>query len=179
VGEGAHETERRLTGKIQGMMSDPKLRGKVIWLLMTARIHLLSPDIRRPGRVGDLIIPILDPTGEDRREFIRWTLKPTNMTSDALVDWLDKEGLAEDYSSAGYAALRSQFKAIPPTSEEELKSIVRDFLQPAIKQTRRYQTLQALINCTRRSLLPDPNVSDEQRAQWEEEIRQLEFQGIR
>ncbi len=28
VGEGAHETERRLTGKIQGMMSDPKLRGK-------------------------------------------------------------------------------------------------------------------------------------------------------
>ncbi len=29
---------RRLTGKIQGMMSDPVLRGKVIWLLMTARI---------------------------------------------------------------------------------------------------------------------------------------------
>ncbi|MEY4565957.1 MAG: Proteasome-associated ATPase, partial [Planctomycetota bacterium] len=32
VGEGAHETERRLTGKIQAMMSDPKLRGRVIWL---------------------------------------------------------------------------------------------------------------------------------------------------
>jgi hypothetical protein len=43
VGEGSHETERRLTGKIQGMMSDPQLRGKVIWLLMTARIHLLPP----------------------------------------------------------------------------------------------------------------------------------------
>ncbi len=39
VGEGSHETERRLTGKVQGMMSDPQLRGKVIWLLMTARIH--------------------------------------------------------------------------------------------------------------------------------------------
>ena len=60
VGAGAHETERRLTGKIQAMMSDPKLRGKVIWLLMTARIERLSPDIRRPGRVGDLIIPVLD-----------------------------------------------------------------------------------------------------------------------
>ncbi len=114
VGEGAHETERRLTGKIQGMMSDPKLRGKVIWLLMTARIHLLSPDIRRPGRVGDLIIPILDPIGQDRVDFIRWMLKPTNLISDSLVEWLDKQGLSDDFSSAGYAALRSQFKAIPP-----------------------------------------------------------------
>ncbi len=179
VGEGAHETERRLTGKIQAMISDPKLRGKVIWLLMTARIHLLSPDIRRPGRVGDLIIPILDPTGDDRKDFIRWMLKPTQLVSDDLVNWLHEEGLSEDFSSAGYAALRSQFKAFPPGSIEELKETVADFLQPAIQQTRRYQTLQALVNCTRRSLLPDPSVSDESRAHWESEIRQLELQGIR
>lgn len=179
VGEGAHETERRLTGKIQGMMSDPRLRGKVIWLLMTARIHLLSPDIRRPGRVGDLIIPILDPVDEDRREFIRWMLKPTNMVNDSVIDWLDKEGLSPDFSSAGYAALRSQLKAMPPKDEAELKEIVLDFLQPAIQQTRRYQTLQALINCTRRSLLPDPQISSEKRALWEEEIRQLELIGIK
>lgn len=179
VGEGAHETERRLTGKIQAMMSDTKLRGRVIWLLMTARIHLLSPDIRRPGRVGDLIIPVLDPVGEDRKEFIRWMLGPTKLASEELVDWLDSEGLEEDFSSAGFSALRSQFKAIPPKDAEELKAIVRDFLQPAIKQTRRYQTLQALINCTRRSLLPDPNISDEQRAQMEAEIRLLESMGIR
>ena len=51
------------------MMSDPKMRGKVIWLLVTARIHMLSPDLRRPGRVGDLIIPTLDPEGEDREAF--------------------------------------------------------------------------------------------------------------
>jgi SpoVK/Ycf46/Vps4 family AAA+-type ATPase len=178
VGAGSHETERRLTGKIQGMMSDPKLRGKVIWLLMTARIHLLSPDIRRPGRVGDLIIPVLDPIGEDRKEFIRWMLKPTNMSNDALVDWLDAEGLEQDYSSAGYAALRSQFRAIPPKDEAELKEMIRDFIQPAIKQTRRYQTLQALVNCTRRSLLPDPNISDQDREKMEQEIRMLEEMGI-
>jgi len=179
VGEGAHETERRLTGKIQGMMSDPKLRGKVVWLLMTARIHLLSPDIRRPGRVGDLIIPILDPIGEDRKDFIRWMIKPTQLADDALVDWLDLEGLEQDFSSAGFAALRSQLKAIPPTTQDELKATIHDFMQPAIKQTRRYQTLQALVNCTRRSLMPDPNISDQDRALMEEEIRQLEMQGIR
>ncbi len=179
VGSDAHETERRLTGKIQGMMSDPRLRGKIIWLLMTARIHQLSPDIRRPGRVGDLIIPILDPTGEDRIEFIRWMLKPTGLVNDELVNWLDKEGLEQDMSSAGYAALRSQFKAIPPKDEAELKRVIFDFLQPAIRQTRRYQTLQALVNCTRRSLLPNPDVTDQERVQWEQEIRALEALGIR
>jgi hypothetical protein len=146
---------------------------------MTARIHLLSPDIRRPGRVGDLIIPILDPIEEDRIAFIRWMLGPTKLATDELVAWLDKEGLEEDFSSAGYAALRSQFKAIPPKDADELKAIVHDFLQPAIKQTRRYQTLQALVNCTRRSLLPDPNISEEDRAQMEAEIRLLESMGIR
>jgi hypothetical protein len=179
VGEGAHETERRLTGKIQAMMSDPKLRGKVIWLLMTARIHLLSPDIRRPGRVGDLIIPILDPTDEDRREFINWMLRPAGDLGADLVSWLDEEGLPTDFSAAGFSALRSQIRAVPPKSAEELKATIADFIQPAIGPTRRYQTLQALVNCTRRSLLPDPEVSDEQRALWEQEIRLLEAQGIR
>jgi ATPase family associated with various cellular activities (AAA) len=179
VGEGAHETERRLTGKIQAMMSDPKLRGRVIWLLMTARIHLLSPDIRRPGRVGDLIIPILDATGEDRKEFIRWMLKPAGDLGTGLVEWLDTQGLSKDFSAAGFAALRSQLKAIPPKTEEELKAAIADFIQPSIGPTRRYQTLQALVNCTRRSLLPDPTVTEEQRAMWEQEIRLLEAQGIR
>lgn len=179
VGEGTHETERRLTGKIQGMMSDTALRGKVIWLLMTARIHLLSPDIRRPGRVGDLIIPVLDPVGQDRRDFIHWMLKPAGDAGANLLQWLDQEGLAPDFSAAAFAALRSQIKAIPPKSEAELKSSIGDFIQPAIGQTRRYQTLQALVNCTRRSLLPDPNVSEEQRALWEREINLLEAQGIR
>jgi hypothetical protein len=106
-------------------------------------------------------------------------LGPTKLASDELIEWLDKDGLEEDFSSAGYAALRSQFKAIPPKNAEDLKSIVRDFLQPAIKQTRRYQTLQALVNCTRRSLLPNPDITDEERAQMESEIRLLESMGIR
>ena len=179
VGEGSHETERRLTGKIQAMMSDPRLRGKVIWLLMTARIHLLSPDIRRPGRVGDLIIPVLDATGQDRLDFIRWMIKPTGLATDSLVEWLDQEGLDINFSSAGYAALRSQFKAIPPKDEAELRAIVYDFLSPAIELTRRYQTLQALVNCTRRSLLPNPDITESDRAAMDAEIRALELQGIR
>ncbi len=129
--------------------------------------------------MGDLIFP----SGSDRPRSSRLhtlDVEAHHLISDSLVDWLDKQGLSDDFSSAGYAALRSQFKAIPPKDEAELRAIVEDFLQPAIQQTRRYQTLQALINCTRKSLLPNPEtITAEMRAQWEEEIRQLEMQGIR
>ncbi len=129
--------------------------------------------------MGDLIIPVLDPLGQDRLDFIKWMLKPAGEAVANLVTWLDQEGLPPDFSAAGFAALRSQIKAIPPKNEQELKDSVGDFIQPAIGQTRRYQTLQALVNCTRRSLLPDPKVTEEQRALWEREISLLEAQGIR
>lgn len=178
VGEGAHATERRLTGKIQAMMSDTKLRGRVMWLLMTARIHLLSPDIRRPGRVGDLIIPVLDPHGEDRQAFVRWVLG-------AVIAELSEEDVARmdeitaGYSAAAFASLRSQLKASEVNTVDDVIEIVRDHIPPAIGMTRRYQTLQAMVNCTRRSLLPDPDFTEEDREAWQLEIRELERMGIK
>ncbi|MBP88986.1 MAG: hypothetical protein CMJ64_20110 [Planctomycetaceae bacterium] len=177
----AHATERRLTGKIQAMMSDPRLRGRVIWLLMTARIHLLSPDIRRPGRVGDLIIPVLDPLGDDRRAFTEWVVDASDVSDEekpAFIDKVNDDVLAADYSAAAFAALRSQVKAQQPKTPDELLEIIRDIIPPAIGLTRRYQTLQALLNCTRRSLLPVDDFNDDTRNEWEREIRELELQGI-
>ncbi|MBM3238377.1 ATP-binding protein [Candidatus Poribacteria bacterium] len=205
IGPQAHETERRLTGKIQAMMSDPKLRGKVIWLLMTARIHLLSPDIRRPGRVGDLIIPVLDPEDEDRKEFLKWALKgimdegqacseaspmpkaygnggacpPSTTPAEHQLEQLEQ--LTTGYSAASFASLRSELLAKAKGGKlaiEAVIEIVNDHLPPAIALARRYQTLQALVNCTRRSLLPDPNVTDEAREKWGAELRKLEAMGI-
>ncbi len=168
------------------MMSDPLLRGKVIWLLVTARIHLLSPDIRRPGRVGDLIIPVLDPEGKDREAFLDWVASP--VVSGKLTGE-DRERFAavtEGWSAAGFAALRSELKAKAKLhgtkgklTMDEVIAVIDDLLPPAIGETRRYQTLQALVNCTRRSLMPNPKVTDEERAGWAVEIRQLEAKGIR
>jgi hypothetical protein len=61
---------------------------------------------------------------------------------------------------------------------EEVEQVVFDLLPPDIGDTRRYQTLQALVNCTRRSLLPDPDVSEELRETWQAEIRKLELLGV-
>ncbi|RDJ35036.1 MAG: AAA family ATPase [Crenarchaeota archaeon] len=187
ISSNTHETEKRLTGKIQAMMSDPKLKGKVYWLLMTARIHKLSPDIRRPGRVGDLIIPVLDPEGRDRKEFLKWALEdiscggfPGETTIYETDNFINKllTHLPENYSAASFASLKNnlaykeKFKAM-----DDLVNEIKDFIQPAIKQTRRYQTLQALMNCTRRSLLPE-NTTDKERSSWEYELKELEAQGI-
>jgi SpoVK/Ycf46/Vps4 family AAA+-type ATPase len=181
VGPAAHDTERRLTGKIQAMISDPELRGRVVWLLMTARIHNLSPDLRRPGRVGDLIIPILDPEDKDRREFLQWVLRGAKLM-DSGEDALQTLGeLTQGWSAAAFASLRSTLIAASvraPLDLDRLLAIVSDQIPPAIERTRRYQTLQALLNCTRRSLLPDPKVTDEERESWQSEMHALERAGI-
>jgi SpoVK/Ycf46/Vps4 family AAA+-type ATPase len=184
VGPDSHETERRLTGKIQAMMSDPQLRGRVIWLLVTARIHLLSPDLRRPGRVGDLIIPTLDPEGEDRLDFIRWTVK--SVLKEKLTAKREKQlnEATQEFSAAAFASLRAELKAKAKMAKEkftfeDVREIMADQIPPAIADTRRYQTLQALVNCTRRSLLPDPKTTDKERRSWETELRELEARGIR
>ena len=181
VGADAHATERRLTGKIQAMMSDVQLRGKVIWLLMTARIHLLSPDIRRPGRVGDLIIPVLDPAGEDRQDFLRWMVQPVARGDLPPEAWTRLEQATEGLFAASYASMRAELKAQAAGTLldiDDILRIVEDHLSPNIGPARRYQTLQALLNCTRRSLLPDPDIDESDREQWAKEIRTLEMRGV-
>ncbi len=184
VGAETHSTERRLTGKIQAMMSDPKLRGKVIWLLMTARINLLSPDIRRPGRVGDLIIPVLDPDGKDRREFLKWMIRPALKRVPTKKQMERLESMLHNYSAAGFASIRSELKArVAMKGSEltfrELMKILDDHIPPAIGDARRYQTLQALINCTRKSLLPPALRDAALRKKWETELRKLESRGVK
>jgi hypothetical protein len=178
--EGGHETERRLTGKIQAMMSDPRLKGRVIWFLMTARIHLLSPDIRRPGRM-DLIIPILDPEGEDRREFIKWTIGKIDDFDVKEELYQSFEAATRAYSAASFALLRSRVKAKRCQNITEALNIAQDMIPPDIESTRTYQTLQAQVNCTRKSLLFDSQEVDVAsiRQEWREAIRELERQGVR
>ena len=188
VGQDAHSTERRLTGKIQAMMSDPQLRGNITWLLMTARIYNLSPDLRREGRVGDIVVPVLDPSGDDREAFLRWTIAkvfPGSLPDDSVERLLK---VTADYSAASFASLRSDLEAatlLKKNSEtpgkltlDEIIAVAEDRILPNIGPIRHYQTLQALLNCTRKSLLPG-DYSPEIRESWVKQIVQLEAIGVR
>lgn len=185
VDDSAQPTERRLTGKIQAMMSDPRLKGKIKWLLMTARIHLLSPDIRRPGRVGDLIIPVFDPEGEDCKEFLRWAVKPVYEGPISDEDMNKLLLHTKGYSAAGYSSLRTELQSRKgPLSADDIITIVSDIIPPEIGDTREYQKLQALLNCARKSLMPKSAYTEgddfyEKQKQWREAVRTMESRGIR
>jgi len=164
------------------MMSDPQLRGNITWLLMTARIYNLSPDLRREGRVGDIVIPVLDPTGEDRETFLRWTL--SNVFNGEIPDESFKLllSLTEGYSAASFASLRADLEAAKnrngKLSVDEIVDVISDRILPNIGPIRQYQTLQAFLNCTRKSLLPG-DYSPEVRDSWLKQIAQLEAIGVR
>lgn len=182
LGSDTHETERRSTGKFQTAMSNPRLRGIAYWLLMTARIHKLSADIRRPGRVGDLIIPILDPMdNEDVMEFVTWVAEATREYKNGMN--LDGLRIATSgYSAAAFSALRSKIKAKKCSISEAVR-VAADTIEADIAEVRRYQTLQALVNCTSRTLIPKSMLGagedwNKKRSDWKDEIRKLEREGI-
>ncbi|MBN2210596.1 MAG: hypothetical protein JW709_04295, partial [Sedimentisphaerales bacterium] len=165
-----------LTGKIQAMMADPALKGTVVWLLLTARIDLLSEDLLRRGRAGDVIFAMTDPTGRDREEFIHWLLKPVCKTPDeAFLKQVDAETIG--FSAADFASLRSDLKveaeehALTP---EQILNVITNRIPADTTDFRRKQTLHALLKCSDRRLLPEPYEDLEaQRREWKKELAQL------
>jgi hypothetical protein len=178
-----HSTEKRLTGKIQSMMSEPRNRGRIFWFLLTARIHLLSADIRRSGRAGDLIIPVIDPEGEDRRAFLAWILKSGGVQDTDEASYRHLLEITASFYPATFALLRNEVKAVSSLenrtlSVEEISAIAADILPGSITEVRKFQTLQALVNCSRKSLLPE-GCSENDRCKWLKEIDILQRKGIR
>jgi hypothetical protein len=133
------------------------------------------------------VVPVLDPSGDDREAFLRWTIAkifPSSLPDDA-VERLVK--VTEDYSAASFASLRSDLEAatlLKKDSEtagkltlDEIIAVAEDRILPNIGPIRHYQTLQALLNCTRKSLLPG-DYSPEIRESWVKQIAGLEATGV-
>ena len=118
---------------------------------------------------------------------IRWAVGgvlEAGLSDDVLQRWDDE---LPQTSAAAFAALRSRLKAEaelraqadrPALDVAAVDALIADQLAAPIQRARRYQTLQALVHCTRRSLLPNPEVSDSDREAWVQEIRRMEAQGL-
>jgi hypothetical protein len=183
VDKGIHDTERRLTGKIQSLMSNPGLKGKVCWVLDTARVDQLSPDIRRPGR-ADLIIPMFDPDDEDRKDFVDMLFDkiPQLKTAEAMTSLTS---ITKGFSAGLFGAIRGRIQsAIDQGKMESLDQliwIVNDTMVPDITTDRRVQELNALLNSTSRSLLPDIYQNGDMsqyREKWANEIKALKGKSV-
>jgi hypothetical protein len=89
-------------------------------------------------------------------------------SSEVLANSLD-EMLGKDYSAAAFASLRSHLKshAKENMTLKEIYALIKDLIPPDIGKAREIQTLYALLNCTRLSLLPpsDENIR-QRRDKW-------------
>jgi ATPase family associated with various cellular activities (AAA) len=154
-----HEVDRRLFGNILKMMSDPGNRGKIIWIIITARPDRLEPDIKRSGRAGDHL-PVFDNEGEEREAFIKCVLEQAGMALEqfSAEQYDDFLHLTTDYYPADFDQLLTQLKRrrnmeanlTPDMVIEE----VNDFIPSDVARQREYQELLAVLECTSRELLP-------------------------
>src|SRR5207302_8204408 len=61
--EGDSGTSSRVFGLIAAQMGDTRYRGRIVWMLLTARPDLLPIDLKRQGR-AEVHIPLFYPTDE-------------------------------------------------------------------------------------------------------------------
>jgi SpoVK/Ycf46/Vps4 family AAA+-type ATPase len=117
VGDDSSKVDERVFGAFTAFMGDPEYRGKIFWLLLTARPFSLAPDTGRPGRAEEHV-PILAPeTFEDKRAIL---LAVTKACQVELVD----AALAEPADSA-LAALFESLGFVTPAALELITNRAR------------------------------------------------------
>ena len=75
-----NKVKKRIFARLLEVMSDPQLRGKVVWIAASNRPDLIDPAIKRSGRL-DYKIPILPPEPEERLAIVQTHLRRYEVTS--------------------------------------------------------------------------------------------------
>jgi hypothetical protein len=146
----AHETEKRLSGRIIQMMSDKRFRGRLVWVLMTSRPDLLDPDIVSRASVQ---IPILDLQGAEREVFVVQLLTRAGIAvSDEFRPTLLKT--TETWSSRDLSELIAESKAHRDTPLQRVLELWRPPAAEALPERRRFQGLIAAKHCSYPAVLP-------------------------
>lgn len=177
-GAGDSGVSARVFGRLASFMSDPRHRGRIIWFLATARPDLLPVDLKRQGRAEEHI-PLFPPTTpEEKKEVVttiarRLGLGELRFPSDEEF-W---ERLAP-FTGAEWEAIltRTRFRALLENrlspQWEDVEAVLADFLPPNYPEQMEYMTYLAILECTRRNLLP-PTYQQMSREEILERIRQL------
>ncbi|MBM4327110.1 MAG: ATP-binding protein [Deltaproteobacteria bacterium] len=177
-GPTTHDVDRRLFGNMLRMMSDDQNRGKIVWIIITARPDRLEPDIKRSGRAGEHL-PVFDNEGEEKESFIRHVLTQAGMSLDDFSPEQREEflGLTAEYFPSDFDHVLVELKRRALLEGRLTPGIVleeaRDFIPADIARQREYQELLAVLECTSREILPAryANLSKEQIEARLQEIR--------
>jgi AAA+ superfamily predicted ATPase len=156
--EGDSGTSSRVFAMIAAQMGDTQYRGRIIWMLLTARPDLLPIDLKRQGR-AEVHIPLFYPTDQEeiRRMFVILAGKLGSKVSPEDVPAIPQRG---DLSGAdiegivGRALRVSLLAGADHVTREALAEVVSQFMPSTQGLERELQETAALLECTDRQFLP-------------------------
>ncbi|HRK69834.1 MAG TPA: AAA family ATPase, partial [Hyphomonas sp.] len=151
----------RVFAQIAQFMGNTENRGKVIWFLLTCRPDLLPVDLKRQGRAEEHLALFYPDTDEDRLSMLRAMMKKTGISLAAPeVEklFLEKAGTmsgADIEAILVRASMKSALEKEAAVDAADLTHVLEDFIPPSYPAEIEMQTLIAVSECTRRSLLPE------------------------
>ncbi len=149
----------RIFGMIANQMGDTRYRGKIIWMLLTARPDLLPIDIKRQGR-AEVHIPLFYPTDQqEMRAMFRILAKKSGTTLDdadipADLPHVGNLSGADVEGIVGRAWRTSLLAGAQQITREALASALAGFMPSTQSLERELQELAAIIECTDAEFLP-------------------------
>lgn len=149
----------RVFGMIASQMGDTQYRGKIVWMLLTARPDQLPIDLKRQGR-AEVHVPLFYPhdDAELRQMFIILAKKSGTTLADADVpaDVKHKGNLsgADIEGIVGRAWRTSLLAGSRSITREALAEALDGFMPSTQSLEREAQELAAIIECTDLEFLP-------------------------
>jgi len=156
--EGDSGTSSRVFAMIAAQMGDTQYRGRIIWMLLTARPDLLPIDLKRQGR-AEVHIPLFYPTDDDeiRQMFVILAKKLGSRVAIEDVPPIPQRGQlsgADIEGMVGRAWRSSILAGADHVTREALAGVVAEFMPSTQGLERELQETAAILECTDRQFLP-------------------------
>ena len=158
--DGDSGTSSRVFGMIASQMGDTRYRGRIIWMLLTARPDLLPIDLKRQGR-AEVHIPLFYPTDESeiRQMFTILAKKMGSKVAPEDIPSIPQRGHlsgADIEGMVGRAWRKSLLAGNDRITKDALADVVAQFMPSTQGMERELQEVAAIIECTDRQFLPAP-----------------------
>jgi len=154
---GDSGTSSRVFGMIAAQMGDTQFRGRIIWMLMTARPELLPIDLKRQGR-AEVHIPLFYPQdAAETAEMFRVLARKNRLTlaADAVPTIEPDRFLSgSDIESVVLSAKRQALaQGRDEVTRADIDLAFGEFIPSAQGLEKEYQELAAVLECTQLSFL--------------------------
>ena len=156
--EGDSGTSSRVFSMIATQMGDTQYRGRIIWMLLTARPDLLPIDLKRQGR-AEVHVPLFYPTDEEeiRRMFVILAKKLGSRIAAEDVPPIPQRGHlsgADIEGMVGRAWRASLLAGADRITRDTLSAVVAEFIPSTQGLERELQETAAILECTDKQFLP-------------------------